>query len=99
RSRMSLSTFAPPAFVGPVAVPAAAVLATVQLHLDVVLTAPPFVLPWLGALGGWLSGHGILLQHDCEPLEQAGFIGIAYGELDLSTGKRDMTIDARGRLG
>ena len=54
RSRMSLSTFAPPAFIGPVAVPAAAVLAVIELHLNIVRAAPALAL-WT-VLGRGYSG-------------------------------------------
>jgi hypothetical protein len=39
---MSLSACAPPAFVGPVAVPAAAVLAVIELHLNGIVNSLNF---------------------------------------------------------
>src|SRR5262249_40015884 len=77
RSRRSLSTFAPPAVVSPVAVPAAAVLTTVQFHLHVVLATPPLSLARCSVLGRRRRRRGVLLQYRHQPLEQAGFVGIA----------------------
>jgi hypothetical protein len=70
-----LLSFAP-AVCGPMGPPGAAIFCRLR-HLHIVLVTPALVLPRLGALGGWLSGHGILLQHGRQPLEQASFIGIA----------------------
>ena len=87
-----------PALVGFVRVPRLAVLAMVQPHRHLVDLAP--LLP-LGLARGRRCNlrYWVLCQHRGQPLQQAAFVGVAQGELDLPARDGDMAVHRGRRLG